>query len=159
LERFVGRPERGPWGQFSSAASSAAAMSWRTVMATVLARASHLQCPLTKISLCDAPSYRLPNQDNRLALVFDPFRASVPFTFGVEIFPPAHETPPHVHTTAHELFFILAGEGVAFCNAVRCAGGNGYVSAGRVLIVARRYVLSRADAAARCLRSSSRLVS
>jgi hypothetical protein len=34
----------------------------------------------------------------------------------IPIFPLAHETPPHVHTTAHELFFILAGEGVAFCN-------------------------------------------
>ena len=33
----------------------------------------------------------------------------VPFTFGVEIFEVGHETQPHSHAVAHELFFILAG--------------------------------------------------
>ncbi|KAK9814608.1 hypothetical protein WJX72_008552 [[Myrmecia] bisecta] len=58
---------------------------------------------------------------NRLALVFEPGGDSVPFTFGVEIFEPGHRTMPHTHKTAHELFFILAGDGTAFCDGERFA--------------------------------------
>jgi hypothetical protein len=43
---------------------------------------------LTKVSVLEAPSFRLPNQRNKLALVLDPVSDEVPFTFGVEIFPP-----------------------------------------------------------------------
>eukprot|EP01023_Acetabularia_acetabulum_P008014 TRINITY_DN13492_c0_g1_i2.p1 TRINITY_DN13492_c0_g1~~TRINITY_DN13492_c0_g1_i2.p1 ORF type:complete len:204 (-),score=26.38 TRINITY_DN13492_c0_g1_i2:121-732(-) len=69
-----------------------------------------------KRSLCEARQYRLPNQSNRLALVFDPTSEDVPCTFGVEIFEPGHRTKPHTHQYAHELFFILSGEGTGFCN-------------------------------------------
>jgi quercetin dioxygenase-like cupin family protein len=72
--------------------------------------------PVMKINVLEAPSFQLPNQENRLALVLDPLSGRVPFTFGVEMFPEGHETPPHVHDTAHEMFFVLSGSGSAFCN-------------------------------------------
>ena len=68
-------------------------------------------------------AYHFPNQTNRLSLAFDPLAddeaSRTPFTFGVEAFDPGHLTPPHVHDTAHELFFILAGSGEGFCNGRR----------------------------------------
>lgn len=64
----------------------------------------------------DVLTYRLPDQSNRLALVFDPLGDRLPFTFGVEIFEPEHVTPLHSHEGAYELFFILNGEGVGRCN-------------------------------------------
>jgi mannose-6-phosphate isomerase-like protein (cupin superfamily) len=82
-------------------------------------------CAMTKVSLSDAPSFQLPNQENRLALVMDPYTCQCPFTFGVEIFPPGHKTTPHVHDTAHEMFFIVSGSGEAFCNGSRFRVGAG----------------------------------
>ena len=65
-------------------------------------------------------TYVLPNQTNRLALLFDPFADTpVPFVFGVEIFEPGHRTTPHVHDGAYEVFFILSGCGEGFCNGAR----------------------------------------
>ena len=72
---------------------------------------------------------QLPGQGNRLALVFDPVSHGLPFTFGVEIFPPGHVTPLHVHSSAHELFFILDGRGV-----VHCEGEEAEVGAGDLVI-------------------------
>lgn len=72
-------------------------------------RASHGEPLIIKRALDDLETFRLPNQTNVLALVFDPLQHPVPFTFGVEIFQAAHKTPPHVHPNAHEMFFILAG--------------------------------------------------
>jgi hypothetical protein len=43
----------------------------------------------------------------------------VPFISGIEVFEPGHCTTPHVHPHAHELFFILAGEGTGFCGSER----------------------------------------
>merc|ERR1712091_412409 len=67
-------------------------------------------------TVADVLTYRLPDQNNRLALVFDPLGDRLPFTFGVEIFEPGHVTPLHSHQGAYELFFILNGEGVGRCN-------------------------------------------
>ncbi len=36
-----------------------------------------------------------------------------------EIFEPNHRTAPHVHKAAHELFFVLAGEGQGFAGGKR----------------------------------------
>ena len=77
----------------------------------------------------DVLTYRLPDQSNRLALVFDPLGDSLPFTFGVEIFEPGHVTPLHSHEGAYELFFILNGEGIGRCN-----GASFPLSAGDVAI-------------------------
>jgi quercetin dioxygenase-like cupin family protein len=80
---------------------------------------------VSKVSVSEAPTFQLPNQENCLALVLDPFKDAVPFTFGVEVFPPGHQTPPHVHNTAYEMFFIVAGGGEAFCNGTRFRVGAG----------------------------------
>jgi gentisate 1,2-dioxygenase len=47
----------------------------------------------------------------------------------LQIFQPDHVTPPHVHETAHELFFILSGSGTAFCDGQRFG-----ISAGDVVV-------------------------
>mmetsp|Transcript_35857 Transcript_35857/g.90118 ORF Transcript_35857/g.90118 Transcript_35857/m.90118 type:complete len:484 (+) Transcript_35857:258-1709(+) len=70
--------------------------------------------------LTEVDTFQLPNQTNLLALVFDPLGESPqPFTFGIEVFQPGHETPPHKHDSAYEVFFILSGSGVAFCDGRR----------------------------------------
>ncbi|KAK9845105.1 hypothetical protein WJX74_010662 [Apatococcus lobatus] len=83
-------------------------------------RLNRQQSPVLKRGLQELDAFQLPNQTNRLALVFDPLsHAGVPFTFGVEIFTPDHRTSPHQHAVAHELFFILQGTGTGFCNDQR----------------------------------------
>eukprot|EP00884_Botryococcus_braunii_P002168 jgi/Botrbrau1/11952/Bobra.341_1s0017.1 len=91
-----------------------------------LRRLSPRAGPLRR-ALQDLHAFQLPKQTNRLALVFDPLSDDVPFTFGVEIFEPGHKTPLHTHPTAHELFFILAGEGEAYCDGEWMAVGPGDV--------------------------------
>ena len=76
------------------------------------------QCVVRK-TLAELSAFQLPNQTNRLALMFDPMDNEVPFTFGVEIFENGHKTNPHTHAVSHELFFILAGEGTGFCDNER----------------------------------------
>lgn len=80
---------------------------------------------VSKRSLKDLHAFQLPNQTNRLALMFDPTEENIPFTFGLEIFEPNHRTKPHTHNTAHELFFVLSGEGQAFCNGHHFPVGAG----------------------------------
>lgn len=87
---------------------------------------------LLKRTMSELSTFRLPNQTNRLALVFDPMALPpVPFVFGVEIFEQGHKTTPHVHPTAHEVFFILAGQGEAFCGKERFPIGPGDIVAFR----------------------------
>jgi mannose-6-phosphate isomerase-like protein (cupin superfamily) len=75
-----------------------------------------------KRRLRELHAFTLPGQSNRLALVFNPLDdIGVPFTFGLEIFERNHQTPPHSHSCAHELFFILSGSGSAFCDGRRFA--------------------------------------
>lgn len=73
------------------------------------------QCVVRK-TLAELSAFQLPNQTNRLALMFDPLDHQVPFTFGLEIFERGHKTKPHTHPVSHELFFILAGDGTGFCD-------------------------------------------
>lgn len=73
------------------------------------------QCVVKK-KLAELSAFQLPNQTNRLALMFDPLDHQVPFTFGLEIFEMGHKTKPHTHPVSHELFFILAGDGTGFCD-------------------------------------------
>eukprot|EP00898_Chlorokybus_atmophyticus_P003926 jgi/Chlat1/4534/Chrsp29S04455 len=73
---------------------------------------------LTSFHLSDAAT-------NRFALVFDPVQDHLPFTFAVEIFEGGHRTPLHTHPGAHELFFILSGEGVAACDGHTFSVGAG----------------------------------
>jgi quercetin dioxygenase-like cupin family protein len=76
--------------------------------------------------LADLPAFRMA-ASNRLALAFDPPRDGVPFTAGVEVFDPGHQTPRHTHATGCELFFVLAGTGVAHCDGASFALAPGDV--------------------------------
>ncbi|GFR47569.1 hypothetical protein Agub_g9295 [Astrephomene gubernaculifera] len=73
-------------------------------------------CVLLQRALRDFQAFRFPSQTNRLAFVFDPAELGLSLSLGVEVFEPGHRTPLHIHRTAHELFFVLSGEGVAHCN-------------------------------------------
>jgi mannose-6-phosphate isomerase-like protein (cupin superfamily) len=65
----------------------------------------------------DYQAFRIsPNDTNRLAIVFDPDNSESSLTVCVEIFDPGSKIPPHRHPFAVEMFFILKGEGVAFCD-------------------------------------------
>lgn len=84
---------------------------------------------ILKRTLADVSTFLLPNQTNRLALLFDPFASiPIPFVFGVEIFEPGHTTKPHVHSKAYEMFFILQGSGKGFCQ-----GSSFPISAGDIV--------------------------
>jgi mannose-6-phosphate isomerase-like protein (cupin superfamily) len=77
---------------------------------------SYCTIPIAK-SPKDYQAYRIsPSSTNRLALVFDPTREHVPFTYCVEIFDVGGKTPPNQHRYAAEMFFILKGEGRASCD-------------------------------------------
>lgn len=76
-------------------------------------------------SLDEVAAYQMPNQSNKLALVFGPSTHGVSLTFGLEVFPPGHVTPVHLHHQAHELFFVLSGAGEAICEEERFGVGPG----------------------------------
>ncbi|KAG2450015.1 hypothetical protein HYH02_000119 [Chlamydomonas schloesseri] len=112
--------------------SSAAAPPAEAAAAAV---ASSSGCVLLQRALEDFKAFRFPRQTNKLAFVFDPAELGLSLSFGVEVFEPGHHTPLHIHKTAHELFFVLAGEGVAFCNGQRFT-----VRAGDVVVFPPRAV-------------------
>jgi mannose-6-phosphate isomerase-like protein (cupin superfamily) len=65
----------------------------------------------------DYQAYRISPQDNnRLAIIFDPDNANNSLTVCVEIFEVGSATPAHRHNFAVEMFFILKGEGMAVCD-------------------------------------------
>lgn len=68
-------------------------------------------------NLKDYQAYRIsPEDNNRLAIIFDPSNANDSLTVCVEIFEPGSATPPHRHNFAVEMFFILKGVGMAVCD-------------------------------------------
>ena len=56
-----------------------------------------------------------PGDSNRLALIFDPPADGAQFIACVEIFDVGGKTPPNLHETGQEFFFVLKGEGIATC--------------------------------------------
>lgn len=62
---------------------------------------------------------------NKFALIADPIRDQVPFFACVEIFDPGGATPPNTHADAHEMFFVLAGTGIARAGDVETVIGPG----------------------------------
>ncbi len=65
----------------------------------------------------DYRAFRIsPNDSNYMACVFDPIDEGVDFTCIVEIYQVGGRTPPNRHRVAHEMFFILKGEGRALCD-------------------------------------------
>lgn len=78
--------------------------------------ASRCVIPVAK-SPQDYQAFRIsPSDTNRLAIVFDTPTANISLTVCVEIFDVGGRTPPNRHQFAVEMFFILKGEGNAFCD-------------------------------------------
>lgn len=78
--------------------------------------ASRCVIPVAK-SPQDYQAFRIsPSDTNRLAIVFDTPTANISLTVCVEIFDVGGRTPPNRHQFAVEMFFILKGEGRAFCD-------------------------------------------
>ncbi len=76
----------------------------------------HCMIPVIKTPQ-DYQAYRIsPEDNNRLAIIFDPSNANDSLTVCVEIFEIGSATPPHRHNLAIEMFFILQGEGLAMCD-------------------------------------------
>ncbi|WP_376090919.1 cupin domain-containing protein [Roseomonas sp. CCTCC AB2023176] len=86
---------------------------------TVLKRATELR------------AFRIaPSDTNYFALLLDPIAEGVTFTLVVEIFAPGGATPPNSHAAAHEVFFVLRGEGVAISDGQRVS-----IAAGDTLLL------------------------
>ncbi len=63
-------------------------------------------------SSCEA--YRIsPADTNKMVLLFDPISDGANFVSIVEIFDVGGRTPPNKHDVGYEMFFVLAGEGLA----------------------------------------------
>jgi len=75
--------------------------------------------PPVKKSVADYRAFRIsPRDTNRLAIIFDPAGEGTSFIACVEIFDVGGRTPPNVHLRAHEMFFVLKGEGLAHAEGV-----------------------------------------
>jgi mannose-6-phosphate isomerase-like protein (cupin superfamily) len=77
-------------------------------------------------SRADYRAYRIsPGDTNRLVLVFDPAGEQANFVFAIEIFDVGGRTPPNVHQRAHEMFYVLAGQGLAHAGGKTVAFQSG----------------------------------
>jgi mannose-6-phosphate isomerase-like protein (cupin superfamily) len=82
-------------------------------------------------SVADAKAFRIaPDDSNYFVMLFEPSRDAVANVYVVEIFTVGGKTPPNVHSTAHEFFYVIAGEGIA-----RCGGSDVTVGPGSALLL------------------------
>jgi mannose-6-phosphate isomerase-like protein (cupin superfamily) len=73
--------------------------------------------PVVVRRLADLDTFKIKDTDtNYFSLIADPIRDQVPFMVFVEVFEPGGATPWHHHGHAHEMFFVLSGEGKSVCN-------------------------------------------
>jgi len=64
-----------------------------------------------------AKAFRIsPSDTNYFAMLFDPATDQIEPVFVVEIFARGGKTPPNAHQHAHEFFYVLQGEGLAYCD-------------------------------------------
>lgn len=77
----------------------------------------------------DYKAYRISEADtNYMVCVADPIAdadAGVGFTAIVEVYERGGKTPPNMHPTAHEMFFVISGEGIAYCDGTSMPLGPG----------------------------------
>tara|TARA_R110002110_G_scaffold85816_2_gene223472 strand:- start:56442 stop:56876 length:435 start_codon:yes stop_codon:yes gene_type:complete len=73
----------------------------------------------------DYKAFRIsPDDTNYMICIADPvadWHAGVGFTAIVEVYRVGGRTPPNSHAIAHEMFYVLAGEGMAYCDGVPVA--------------------------------------
>lgn len=73
--------------------------------------------PAIRKAMAECPAWRIsPEDTNYFAMVFDATGEGCDFVAVVEIFEPGGRTPPNTHARAHEMFFILEGEGRAWAD-------------------------------------------
>jgi mannose-6-phosphate isomerase-like protein (cupin superfamily) len=76
--------------------------------------------PVIARTTADYDTFRIkPTDTNYMAMIADPIRDKVPFTAFVEVFEPGGATPLHHHSMAHEMFFVIKGEGASVCEGER----------------------------------------
>ena len=81
----------------------------------------------------DYRAFRIsPDDTNYMICIADPVgdgAAGVGFTAIVEVYAVGGKTPPNSHAIAHEMFYVLAGEGRATCDGevVALAAGDSIV--------------------------------
>lgn len=64
----------------------------------------------------DYDTFRIKREDgNYMAMIVDTLKDGVPFNAFIEVFEPGGATPMHHHGHAHEMFFVLSGEGESVC--------------------------------------------
>lgn len=82
--------------------------------------------PVSRKSAGACQAYRIaPNDTNYFVLLFDPQGDGVDLTCVVEIFSRGGRTPPNTHRRAHELFYVLRGEGIAYADGAPTPIGAG----------------------------------
>ena len=75
--------------------------------------------PVITRRLADLETFKISATDtNYFAMIADPIRDKVPFSIFVEVFEPGGKTPWHHHGYAHEMFYVLSGEGKSVCDGV-----------------------------------------
>lgn len=57
-----------------------------------------------------------PKDTNKFVMMVDPIVDKLPFISVVEIFDVGGKTPPNSHQDAHEMFYVLSGQGRAYCD-------------------------------------------
>ena len=57
-----------------------------------------------------------PNDTNKFVMTVDPVSDKAPFLSVVEIFEVGGKTPLHKHDKAHEMFYVLSGQGRCHCD-------------------------------------------
>lgn len=74
-----------------------------------------MQKSFTFEQVAKADVFRIaPADTNYFVILFDPQNAPVSNIYVVEIFNVGGATPPNSHSGAHEFFYVLEGEGIAF---------------------------------------------
>lgn len=84
---------------------------------SVTAPSVALPSPVVLRHALDAEAFRIgPNDTNYFVMLFDPEADGIEQVVVVEIFAPGGATPPNTHRFAHEMFYVLSGEGIARCD-------------------------------------------
>lgn len=74
-----------------------------------------------------------PDDTNYMVCIADPVADKadgIGFTAIVEVYRKGGKTPPNTHAVAHEMFYVLSGEGTAYCDGESVA-----LSAGDSIVV------------------------
>ena len=73
----------------------------------------------------DYKAFRIsPDDTNYMICIADPVADKadgIAFTAIVEVYSVGGKTPPNSHATAHEMFYVLSGEGMATCDGETAA--------------------------------------